>query len=564
MSAVGTTELTGCWTESDDRARRSRRALITRRSFVARVTAIGVATGVVGLPWLLETKNARAAEIGPTTGEERADEALNVRIDAARLERQQPLPDHPSNGDEALYPNKIANFTKALPHNQLGEVDLDAYKAMTQALTTGKPADFEAIPLGGVGKLLNPQAALAFELMGPDSHRLEIPPAPAFSSAERAAEMAEIYWQALTRDVPFSQYDSNSLTQQAARDLSRLSGFRDPKVDGPVTTRTLFRGDTPGDLVGPYISQFLLMDIPFGALPVKQQIRTTAPNIDFMTAYDHWLNLQNGALPTITETFDPIRRYIRNGRDLGEYAHRDFTYQAFMNACLILLAMDAPLDAGNPYENSRTQLGFVTFGSQYVLDLVASVTNRALKAVWYQKWSVHRTLRPEEFGGRVHNHVTGQANYPIHRDLLGSSVLDSVFGKYGTYLLPQAYPEGCPTHPAYPGTHGSFAGAACTVLKAFFDEAFVLPDPVVASDDGLSLVPYRGVNLTVGGELDKLASNISIGRNFAGIHYRSDGLAGLKQGEAVAIGILREMRLTYNESFPGFTLTKFDGATITV
>ena len=28
-------------------------------------------------------------------------------------------------------------------------------------------------------------------------------------------------------------------------------------------------------------------------------------------------------------------------------------------------------------------------------------TNRALKAAWYQKWSVHRRLRPEEFGGRL-------------------------------------------------------------------------------------------------------------------------------------------------------------------
>jgi hypothetical protein len=33
--------------------------------------------------------------------------------------------------------------------------------------------------------------------------------------------------------------------------------------------------------------------------------------------------------------------------------------------------------------------------------------------------------------------------------------------------------------------------------------------------------------LTVGGELDKLAGNVSYGRNFAGIHWRSDASAGL-------------------------------------
>lgn len=35
-------------------------------------------------------------------------------------------------------------------------------------------------------------------------------------------------------------------------------------------------------------------------------------------------------------------------------------------------------------------------------------------------------------------------------------------------------------------------------------------------------------------------------------------------GEAVAIGILTDLRATYNEDFPGFTLTTFDGATLTI
>jgi hypothetical protein len=54
------------------------------------------------------------------------------------------------------------------------------------------------------------------------------------------------------------------------------------------------------------------------------------------------------------------------------------------------------------YLNFRKQSGFVTFGAANILDLVTSVGNAALRAVWYQKWSVHRRLRPEAFGGRVH------------------------------------------------------------------------------------------------------------------------------------------------------------------
>ncbi len=127
-----------------------------------------------------------------------------------------------------------------------------------------------------------------------------------------------------------------------------------------------------------------------------------------------------------------------------------------------------------------------------------------------------------------------------------------------------AYPEGCPTHPSYPAGHAAIAGACVTVLKAFFNESFVLPQPVAASPDGLSLLPYKGTNLTVGGELNKLASNIFLGRNTAGVHWRSDGIEGLTLGEAVAVGILRDLRATYSESFGGSKLTAFDGSTLVV
>jgi hypothetical protein len=70
--------------------------------------------------------------------------------------------------------------------------------------------------------------------------------------------------------------------------------------------------------------------------------------------------------------------------------------------------------------------------------------------------------------------------------------------------------------------------------------------------------------LTVGGELNKLASNIAMARNFAGIHWRSDDTSGLLLGEEVAIRMLREMRLTYTEEFQGLTFTRFDGSRVTV
>jgi hypothetical protein len=70
--------------------------------------------------------------------------------------------------------------------------------------------------------------------------------------------------------------------------------------------------------------------------------------------------------------------------------------------------------------------------------------------------------------------------------------------------------------------------------------------------------------LTVGGELNKVAANIGVGRNFAGVHWRTDYSESLKLGEAVAIGILKDHKNAYSENFGGFTLTKFDGATIKI
>jgi hypothetical protein len=503
-----------------------------------------------------------AAGMGePAAGEPAAGFA--VRVQAARLERDMPAARHLANGDEEALPRWIACFSKTLPHNALGEVDAGAYGLLRQALASRRPRDFELIPIGGRVKLANPQSALAANLVGPAPGALPLVPPPRFASAEQAGELVELYWQALARDVPFDAYDTHPLAAQAAADLARLGGFRGPRAAGKVTPRTLFRGNTPGDANGPYVSQFLWRDIAFTPIRVEQKIRTAVPALDYMTTFDDWLRIQNGAIAPAPNRFLPQARYIRSGRDLGEYVHREFTYQAALGAALILLKMGALTNAGNPYKYSRTQSPFTTFGAPYLLYLLAIVTQVALTACWYQKWMVHRRLRPEELAGRVENHRRRRAAAPLHEDLLASAALAATESRQGNALLAQAYPEGAPAHPSYPAGHAVIAGAGTTVLKAFFDESFVLPNPVVPSPDGLSLLAYQGPPLTVGGELDKLAANVGMGRNFAGIHYRSDLTEGLRFGEELALCVLREMRLTGNELFSGFHLRRFDGTRVT-
>jgi hypothetical protein len=533
-----------------------------RRKFLRYLSGAPAFTAFAGVGLL--SRQSALADSGPLNAPERRHRAFVIRRDAAIYQRDAPPTPSISNGDEDMYANRIASFTKGLPHNDLGEVDLNAYNAYLQALNRGKWADFEAIPLGGVAKLGNPQAAYCYTLEGADAAALASPAPPAFASAQAAGEMVEDYWQALTRDVPFSQYGSDATIGQAVADLNKLSDYRGPKVNGQVTPDVIFRGPTPGDLIGPYMSQFLLKPVPMGAATMPQLDRTAVAGDDYWTSYADWLTGQRGRA-TGSNKFDSTPRFIRNNRDLALYLLVDFSGQANVMAALILNSFGtAALSPSNPYLHSATQAGTVTFGGTGLVDLVSRAPIPAYRAAWWQKWLVHRRVRPEAFGGRIHNHVTGAAQYPIHSDVLNSAALKAVFSARGSYLLPQAYPAGSPLHPSYPAAHAVAAGAGITVLKALFNESFVIPSPVTPSDDGLSLVPFTGGPLTVGGELNKLASNIALGRDAAGVHYRSDGVEGIKLGEAIAISILRDTATLYNEVFPGFSFTKYDGTPVTI
>ena len=542
-----------------------------RRKFLGKVgsaTAVMIATGVAPQP--ASAQLPKKCDDGFQLGVEPTDRASNrftkaykCRGDAARMARDRPLVYQITNSDEDTYPTKIASYSKGLPHNQLGEVNLPAYDTLVTARTTRNPADFEKIKLGLGRKLTSPQAGLAMDLEGPDSHHLTMPPPPAFDSAEQAAEATELYWMALARDINFTDYGQHPLIARAAAELSRLSDFRGPKENGNVTPGTIFRLTTPGDLAGHWLSQFLMKDFSFGANQFSQKMKTAAAGVDHMTQYEKWLEVENGADPSANIQYDPTLRYIRNLRDIAEWVHVDALYQAYLHACLILLGQGTRLDPGLPLYDSTVQAGFAQCGGPHILSLVTEVATRALKAVWYQKWFVHHRLRPEEFGGRVHNRKTGAANYPIHPDVLNSAAVAETFSKYGTYLLPQAFPEGSPTHSSYGSGHATVAGACVTILKAFFDETDIVQNPQVPTADGTALVPYEGPPLTVGGELNKVASNVASGRNAAGIHWRTDALNGLRLGEAVSIGILEEQKLTYNDEV-NMSLTKFDGTTITI
>jgi hypothetical protein len=581
----------------------------------AAVTAPGVA--------VFDSFNTPATSLSRRV-EQRRLAARDVRVEAAELAASRRHDEHANNNDEVNYPGfagrELAGlYSKSLRHDALGDPDPFSYDSLLRALQSEDPADFEEIVLGSntAVKLTNPQAGLAFDVAGPDAQEITQPPAPRLDSEETAHEAGELYWMAVARDVYFGSYGTDPVIAAA---ISSLNG-EFPRYGGPrpVTAQNVFRGIFQGEQVGPYVSQFLWKGntdqrkpdglgrdanegfVSYGAQVIDQRIVPQAAGVDYLTDFTTWLNVQNGTDTRGQDTFDTVRRFIRNLRDGATYVHFDQVINAFYNAAWILMSeptgnqlafqagitgrpqvdLEFAKDQGNPYDppgtamDSRKQVGFGTFGPIHILQVLGEVLGRAIRAVWWQKWGVHRRLRPEEYGGRVRNQIAGTRTYPLHSSIvtsLQSGGLAPYFGNAGerfpsSYLLPQAYAEGAPTHPAYGAGHATGGAACATVLKAFFDESMLIENPVIASADGLSLLAYTGADaaqMTVGGELNKLAGNISLFRNAAGVHWRSDHTQSLLFGEQIAIRMLQEMSLGFNEDDAFFELTRFDGEKIRI
>ena len=560
--------------------------LSSRRRFLSQVSAALATGAVLGK---IPRASGQTALLGdnlaaPAAGDPRVREAYSIRVKAAKAESHIKVPPHTTNGDEELYPDKSGTYSKGILQDGIGLVNLAAFASFRNAINSGKFEDFENVITGGPRTQNGPLGGRAFALEGSDDvqfgdatspanqvNQVVVPPAPEIAGETYATELVELYWASLCRDVAFSDYPTNPLTIAAAAELDGLPTYLGPRdSSGHVTPQNLFRGIYPGDTVGPYGSQFQVIPTFLGSQALTQQLNSYLAGQDFMTNATTFLAVQNGIDSGEAIATDPVPRYITSGRDLGTFTRQDVLYQAYFVAALVLSAIHAPLNPGNPYVGSAKQNGFGTFGGPDIAASLGTVARAALNSVWYQKWWVHLRHRPESGGGVLRQILRGFGNTidaTIHPVALNSQAVATSFSKFGDYFLCQAFPEGSPTHPAYPTGHGAVAGACITMLKFCYDGNYVIPNPVLPTNDGQSLVPYTGSDagqITVNGELNKLANNVSFGHGIhAGIHWRTDTSSSIQLGEAVALSILQDRAATYSEPF-SINIQKIDGSIATI
>ncbi|MEL7420651.1 MAG: bromoperoxidase, partial [Cyanobacteria bacterium J06555_3] len=340
---------------------------------------------------------------------------------------------------------------------------------------------------------------------------------------------------------------------------------------------------------------------------------------DFMTNRCDYVSVQRG-LEQVPEAYCKdeqgltLRRFISTPRDLATYVHYDALYQAYLNACIILLEMKTPFDpafdhlsgGGVASVNTTTRRnagGFALFGGPHILNLVTEVATRALKAVRFQKFNNHLRLRPEALAATIEllrnpSEVAKNLTPPgLTRDVgkfkgcLEDTLKAITPFADNSHFLPMAFPEGSPMHPSYGAGHAAVAGACVTMLKAFFDTSAVLAQignqvafksletqdcPIAFRAPAVIANPTKSDSreldrddsltefLTLEGELNKLAANISIGRNMAGVHFFSDYYDSLRLGEEIAIAVLEEQALTYATDPFVLSLPTFDGEIIRI
>ncbi|CAM9663934.1 unnamed protein product [Ascophyllum nodosum] len=326
--------------------------------------------------------------LDPTAPNRRDNEAFTSRRDAARLERDGTGTICQINNGET---DLSAKFHKSPPHDDLGQVSADDFPALEDCILNGGFAICETVPAGyPAGRLVNPTAAFAIDISGPAFSATTIPPVPTLDSPELAAQLAEVYWMALTRDVPSMQYGIDDITTTAAG-TSGMEGFPnlvDVSIgfDGTVDPFSqLFRANFVDVATGPFVSQLLVNSFTIDSITVQPKTTTFARGVNYMVDFDEWLNIQ--AAPVQSFHYALKRRFWGSKRHLKHFDFHMNHACGHWRGVVILLELGAfsRVGANGPFAGSDRQAGFFNFGTSHYFRLMGAA-ELAQRASWYQKW----------------------------------------------------------------------------------------------------------------------------------------------------------------------------------
>jgi len=331
----------------------------------------------------------------------------------------------------------------------------------------------------------------------------------------------EVYGLSVIRDIPFSSWHSDatvrSLVERMAhhKGIAMMNGLRQDTGDTS--------GILPGQdktFPGPFVSQFLMHDVPAGPYVIERLVRTQAnygakrPEAAAMFSGELVEHRPNGPFLHVAET----------PRSLGRAIENDYPGQHWVHAWLILMNKFKLRAQGHP-DAELAQVDWCDGGIGNLQKILFDCIDAAMRVTWQAgKWH-HKHIRPAPFGAYLDNEVaSGPLKHYLELEFVKLSRQQT-----GNFLLPVATRGGEPNHGEFPPGHDTCEGVGSTLTRSFFDPNDDTPWPdhvrVAATDPAGTM--------TIGSEALKQADNLGAARRMLGVHWNYSSVAGRAVGEKI-------------------------------
>ena len=263
------------------------------------------------------------------------------------------------------------------------------------------------------------------------------------------------------------------------------------------------------------VSSMFYLSHKWNNIDYTSKFRLYTSWVDYMTNFDEFVKIQNGYKPTAKQEAK-WHWYIQSNRDLVAVVHKDLPQYRASDLFIWLRAL---------WLKDKTKW-FINGGVFWVPSIITQITREVMQETRFAKYTRNR-IRPEELAAYfeqrrlwidildVEIKAFVDSNYEA---FINNEAVIKSFNKYNTYLLPQAYIEGCPLHPDHPKGHFTFARAIVECLKSVFDNQSM---PKLSVNELWDTI-IQSEPVMLYDELDSFADQIDLARSYAGVHFLQD------------------------------------------